>query len=458
MNQRCFAFIAAILILSCNNTNRTVNKEAYKWPENIKPPVAEKKPKEFTAHGDTRIDNYFWMNDFFKKGPDSTKAVDYLKAENEYLDTMMAGIKDFQQALFVELKGRIKEKDESVPYKSNGYWYYLKYTEGSQYPVYCRKKETLSAPEEIIHDANKAAEGKSYYSTGGLVVSDNNQLLAISEDDVSRRLYKLRFKNLVTGEYFPETIINTQGESYAWAADNKTVFYILKDVTTLLGFQVWRHEVGTDPAKDVMIYEEKDNRYDLEVERTKSKKYVVINSELSEQSSEYRILDAAKPAGDFSIFQPRIMGLVYDIDHYNDKFYIRTNLDAANFRLMECGLEKTGKENWKEVIPHRQDVYLSDLTVFKNHLVLSERKDGLMQLRVIKQDDKSEHYIQFDETAYSAFVGNNPDFNTNLLRFNYTSMITPYSVFDYNMDTKEKELKKQQEVTGGYDKNEYVTE
>ena len=457
MKLKTILTAAALFVLSCNNS-KTVNKEVYRWPESIAVPVAEKKPRELVAHGDTRIDNYYWMNDYFKKGPDSTKAVDYLKAENSYLDTMMAGSKKFREDLFSELKGRIKEKDESVPYKDNGYWYYNRYEEGKQYPVYCRKKESLDAAEEVMHDANKAAEGKSYYSAAGLVISDNNEWMTIGEDDVSRRLYKLRFKDLKTGGYATETILNTEGGSYAWAADNKTVFYIKKDLVTLLGFQVWRHEVGTDPSNDVKVYEETDNRHYIAVGRSKSKKYVLIYSELSQQQSEHRFLDASNPTGTFTVFQPRTMGLVYDIDHYNDKFFIRTNLDGPNFRLMECSPEKTVRENWKEVIPHRTDVYLADIAIFKDHLVLSERKEGLMNIRIINQKDKSEHYLQFDEPAYLASVGVNPDFNTNILRFNYNSFTTPASVYDYNMDTKTKELKKQQELVGGYNNSDYVSE
>jgi oligopeptidase B len=449
--------IISLLFLSCNNAD-TVKKETYKWPEGIATPVAEQKPFEMTAHGDVRTDSYYWMNDYFRKGPDSTKAVDYLKAENTYLDTMFSGSKKFREDLFAEMKGRIKEKDESVPYNDNGYWYYTRFEEGKQYPVFCRKKESLDSTEEVMHDGNKAAEGKSYYSAAGLVISDNNEIMTIGEDDVSRRLYKLRFKNLKTGEYSPETIINTEGGSYAWAADNKTVFYIKKDIVTLLGFQVWRHEVGTDPAKDVKVYEEKDNRHYIGVGRTRSKKYLVIYSELSEQQSEHRFLDASDPTGTFTVFYPRTMGLVYDMDHYNDKFYIRTNLDAPNFRLMECPLDKTSKENWKEVIPNRADVYLGAITIFKDHLVVSELKEGLNNIRIINQKDRSEYYLQFDEPVYLSSVGVNPDFNTNTLRFNYTSFITPGSVYDYNMDTKTKLLKKQQEVVGGYDKNDYVTE
>ncbi|MGZ8559459.1 MAG: oligopeptidase B, partial [Chitinophagaceae bacterium] len=371
MNIKTLLTALLLFIFSCQNSN-TIKQQTYSWPEGVVAPLAEKKPKVLEAHGDTRIDNYYWMNDYFKKGPDSTKVVDYLKAENAYLDTMLSGAKQLRENLFAEMKARIKEKDESVPYKDNGYWYIRRFEEGKQYPVYSRKKEKLEAPEEIIHDANKAAEGKNYYNASGLVVSDDNKLLAIGEDDVSRRLYKLRFKNLETGEYFPETILNTEGGAYAWAADNKTVFYIKKDLVTLLGYQVWRHELGSDPSNDFLIYEEKDNRHYINVARTRSKKYILINSELNEQESETHFLNAADPSGTFTVFYPRTMGLLYDIDHYNDKFYIRTNLDAKNFRLMECPLDKTSKGNWKEVIAHRPDVYLASFSLFKGHLVLSE--------------------------------------------------------------------------------------
>ena len=457
MNLKCILPATVLFFLSCNNSNE-VKKEDYKWPENVATPVAEKKPFKMVAHGDERIDDYYWMNDFFKKGPDSTNVVDHLKEENAYVETMMAGTKTLQEDLFKELKGRIKEKDESVPYRFNGYWYYNRFEEGKQYPVYCRKKETLEAAEEIMHDGNIAADGKKYYNAAGLRVSDNNEMLAFGEDDVSRRLYKLRFKNLKTGEFSPETIINTEGGSYAWAADNKTIFYVKKDITTLLGFQVWRHVVGTEPSTDVKVFEEKDNRHYIGVERSKSQKYIIIGTEISNQQSEYRFLDAAVPTGEFTIFQPRTMGLVYEIDHYNDKFYIRTNLDALNYRLMECPLDKTSKENWKEVIAHRADVFLSGITIFKEHLVVSELKEGLTAIRIIDQKDKIEHYLEFDEPAYLASVNMNPDFNTNKLRFNYTSLITPGSVYDYDMDAKTKELKKQSEVVGGYNKDEYITE
>lgn len=439
------AFFAA-----CNQFTSTMN--TYQWPT-VEPPMAAKEPKEFIAHGDKRVDEYYWLNQ-----REDQKVLDYLKAENTYLDTMMSGTKDLREKLYQEMKSRIKEKDESLPYKDNGYWYYARFEEGKQYPVYCRKKETLDAPEEIMLDQNKMAEGFKYYSIGGTAVSDNNELLAFTVDSVSRRLYGLQIKNLVTGTVYPEIITNVEGNDICWAADNKTVFYVKKDVTTLLGFQVWRHELGTDPAKDVMVFEEKDNRFYIGVYRTKSKKFIGIYSSMNEVSTEYRLLEATHPTGDFKIFEPRKENFQYSIEHYNDKFYILTDWDAPNFRLMEMPETKTAKENWKEVIPHRKDVYISNMVVFKDHLVLNEVKDALNQLRVINETDHKDYYVTFPETVYAAFPNVNPDYNTNVLRFSYTSMTTPRTIYDFNMDTQQRELKKQTEVLGGFKQDDYTTE
>jgi oligopeptidase B len=445
-------FFAAVLLAACQSNSTTMNG-SFEWPQNITPPKAEKSPKEFVMHGDKRVDEYYGLNE--RENP---KVLDYLKAENAYLDTMMHSTKAFQEKLFQELKGRIKEKDESLPYKDNGYWYYTRFEEGKQYPVYCRKKENLQAPEEVLLDQNKMAEGFKYYATGARVISDNNQLMAFTTDTVSRRLYGLRIKNLETGEIYPETIANVDGSAVAWAADNKTVFYILKNTTTLLGFQVWRHVLGTDPKTDVQIYEEKDNRFYLRLYRTKSKKYIGIVSDMNEVSTEYRFLEAAKPTGQFSVFQPREQGFQYEVEHFNDKFFVRTDWKAPNWKLMETPESTTGREHWKELIAHRADVYLSGMTVFKDYLVLGELKDALNQLRVIKLADKSEHYISFDEPVYSASANINPDFNSNTLRFAYSSMTTPGSIYDYNMDTRQRELKKQNEVLGGFKKEDYASE
>jgi oligopeptidase B len=445
-------FVSGIFFAGCQSNPKTM-QESFKWPENVALPVAQKSPKEFIMHGDKRVDEYYGLNQ--RTDP---KVLEYLKSENAYLDTMLSATKPFQENLFKELKGRIKEKDESLPYKDNGYWYYTRFEEGKQYPIFCRKKETLEAPEEILLEQNKMAEGFKYYAIGGRVVSDNNQLLAFTTDTVSRRLYGLRFKNLVTGELFPEHIPNVEGGSLAWSADNKTAFYIVKNTETLLGYQVWRHELGTDPKLDVKVFEEKDNRFYIRLFRTKSKKYISIVSDMNEVSTEYRLLDASKPNEQFTVFQPREDGLQYTLEHFNDKFFVRTDWKAPNWRLMETPENKTGKDNWKEVIAHRDTVYLSGITVFKDYLVVGEVKDALNQLRVIKTSDKTEHYISFDEPVYSAFVNVNPDFNTNTLRFAYASMTTPSSIFDYNMDTKERVLKKQTEVLGGFKKEEYASE
>ena len=443
--------LLVIPIAAYNQSSSTMN--VFQWPGGVQPPATEKEPREFIAHGDKRIDEYYWLNQ-----RDNQKVLSYLKAENTYLDTMMSGTAALREKLFKEMKGRIKEKDESLPYKDNGYWYYSRYEEGKQYPIFCRKKETLEAPEEIMLDQNKMAEGFSYFSIGGRAISDNNELIAFTVDSVSRRLYGLRVKNLATGTVYPENITNVEGNDIAWAADNKTIFYVKKDVTTLLGYQIWRHELGTDPSKDVMVYEEKDNRFYIGVYRTKSKKYIAIYSSMNQVSSEYRLLEANQPAGTFKIFEPRQENFQYSIEHFNDKFYVRTDWDAPNFRLMETPETKTGKKNWKEVIPHRKDVYISNLLVFKKHLVLAEMKDALNQLRIINQDDHKDYYITFPEAVYTSFPNVNPDYNTNVLRLSYTSMTTPTSIYDFNMDTHQRELKKQTQVLGGFNQADYVAE
>jgi len=457
MNIKTFLTAASVVTMavSCKN-NDTVKKEPVKWPEGVTAPVAEKKNKELTAHGDTRIDEYYWMNDYFKKGPDSTKVVDYLKAENAYLDTMMSGTKKFQEELFAEMKGRIKEKDESVPVLNNGYYYYSRTEEGKQYYKYCRKKGSLDAPEEILLDADKMAEGSGYFSATGFSVSPDNKLMAFGIDKLSRRQYTIYIKNLETGELLKDEIKGTGGNA-VWAADNKTLFYTSNNQVTLLSEKIRKHKLGTDAATDVTVYEEKDPSNYIGVYKTKSRDYIVIYSSAT-LSSEFRILKASDPDASFSIFQPRIKDVLYGIDHWGDKFLIRTNLEAKNFRLMETPVDKTTRENWKEVIAHRTDVLLEDIDVFKGHWVITERKEGLLQMRIREIASGKEHYLDFGEPAYAAYVGANPEFNTTNLRYNYTSLTTPNSVFDYDMNTKSRKLMKEQEVLGAFNKADYVTE
>lgn len=417
-------------------------------------PKAPIKPKELKIHGDTRVDNYYYLND--RENPE---VIDYLKAENAYLEQVLAPVKTLREKLFEEMKGRIKQQDQSVPYKEGAYFYQTNFVQGGEYPVYVRKKGSLTAPEEVMFDCNQLAKGHNYYNMGGYEVSDNDELAIFCEDTVSRRLYTLKVKNLKTGQIYPEAIPNVESGDFAWSTDNKTLFYVKKDVKTLLGYQVYRHVLGTDAKQDVLVYEEKDNQFYMGLYRMKSKKYVAIVSDHNGVTTEYRLLDAGKPTGDFAVFYPRERGHEYDIQHYGNKFYVRTNFKAENYRLMEVSEgQQANRAAWKEVIPQRGDVFLQNMDVFANHLVLGERKEGLTKIRVINQTTKADTYLEFGEPAYVAGMSYNPEFDTAVLRYSYASLTTPGSTFDYNMDTKARTLLKQQEVLGGFDKNNYVSE
>ena len=442
--------------ISCNNKT-TESNMSYKWPENIAPPVADKKPKTLTAHGDTRIDDYFWMNDYFKKGADSGNVVSYLQAENNYYDTMMAGTKTFREKLYAEMKARIKEKDESVPVYKNGYFYYTRQVEGKDYYISCRKKGKPDAAEEIMMDVNAMAEGHNYFRVGGSTVSPDNKLLAYGVDTVSRNEFTLYIKNLETGEIYKDAIMRTQGDA-VWAADNKTIFYTAKNPITLLSEKIKKHVLGTDAATDMVVYTETDPSNYIGVAKTKSEKYIFITSQAT-LSSEQRFIAAAEPNATFKIFQPRIKEMLYDVDHANDRFYIRTNNDKAkNFKIMTSTEARTDAGNWKEMIAHSDSILIEGIDLFKGHMAISERKNGLTQIHIINTENNQHHYLDFGEATYAAYLGGTPEYNTDVVRYNYTSLTTPASVYDYNMATKEKKLMKQQEVVGGYNAADYVTE
>lgn len=407
-------------------------------------------------HGDTVNDPYYWMYDYFGKGPDSTAVINYLKKENAYTDSMMTGTKNFREKLFIELKARIKEKDESVPVFDNGYYYYTRTEEGKQYYKYCRKKGSLDAAEEILLDVDQMAEGKPYYSVGGMTVSDDNKLLAYGVDEVSRRQYTLYIKNLETGTIYPDAIRNTQGDP-CFAADNKTIFYTANHPVTLLGEKIKKHILGEPEAKDIVVYEEKDKSNYIGVGRSKNKQYILIVSQ-STTSSEVKWIAAAQPDLPCQTFAPRKKDVLYDVIPTENKFLIRTNWNAQNFRLMECPLTQTTQDNWKEVIPHRADVLLEGIEPYRDFMVIEERKGGLMQLRVQNKKTGQERFIAFEEPAYAAGVNANPDYESNTLRYYYTSLTTPASIYDYDMNSEKSRLMKQQEVGGGYDKTEYVSE
>ena len=422
-------------------------------------PIAEKIPTELEKHGDVRIDNYFWMrlSDAQKLAPvkeeQTQKVVDYLEAENTYYKDVTAYTKDFQEKLFQEMKGRIKEDDASVPYKNNGYFYNTRYEIGKQYPIYSRKKGNLEAPEEILFDVNEMAKGFDYYQLGGLNVSPDNKLAVFATDTVSRRQYFLRIKNLETGEIYEDIIDNTTGGS-VWANDNKTIFYTKKNPVTLRSEKIFKHVLGTPTSEDVEVYHEKDDTFGTYVTKSKSKKYIIISS-FATMTTESRYLDADNPNGTFTILQPRIKDLEYNVSHYKDHFYFLTNKDGAtNFKLMKTPISKTTIENWVDVIPHRKDTLLEDFSIFKDYLVLEERTNGLNKIRIKRWDETVDYYLPFDEETYSAGVFGNPEFDTETIRYSYNSFTTPSSVVDFNMATKAKEIKKQQEVLGGKFKQE----
>lgn len=422
----------------------------------LKVPVCPKKPEKITWHGDTRVDNYYWLNQYWLKGPDSSKVVDYLNRENKYTERLMAHTEPLQKKLYDELIARIKQNDESVPYTDNGYSYYTRFTEGKEYPVFCRKKIGQGSAEEVMLDVNEMAKGYNYYQIGAMQVSADNKMLVFAVDTLSRRNYDIRIKNLETGEFYPDMIPETTGNC-EWAADNKTIFYSRKNPVTLRSEKIFRHRIGEDPSKDKEIYFEKDETFGVFVGKTKSKKYLTITSG-STLSSEVRLLEADNPDGEFRIFQPREKDHLYSVDHYKDRFFVTTNWKAKNFRLMETSLTQTAKENWREKIAHRADVLLEGTDVFRDHLVVAERSNAQQSLRIIRLSDGKEHYLKFDEPVYTAGMGSNVDFESDVLRYNYQSLTTPASVIDYNMLTGEKTVRKEQEVGGGFDKKNYVSE
>ena len=447
-----YMIIIGTMTISCSDKQI---KNTASWPT-LTAPVAEKKTHERIIHQDTMVDNYYWMNDYFKKGPDSAKVIAYLEAENSYTSAMMKDTDALQEKLFLEMKGRIKEKDESVPYFKNGYYYYSRTEEGKQYYKFCRKKGSLEAPEEILLDVDDLAEGYAYYAANGFSVSPDNRLLAFGVDTVSRREYTIYVKNLETGELLPDKIERTSG-GVTWANNNKTFFYTAKNPTTLLSEKIRRYTLGLGAAGDVVVYEEKDNTNYIGVGKSKNDKHIMIYSG-GTLSSEIRILDADDPNGLFSVFQPRMKDVLYSVTALADRFLILTNDGAKNFQVMECPLDKTTKEYWKEFIPHREDVLVSDIDEFKDHIVISERKNGLTQMAVRSLKDGHQHYLDFGEAAYTVYPSTNAEYNTDMVRYGYTSLVTPSSTFDYNMNSKEKTLRKQQEIVGGYDADHYVTE
>ena len=416
--------------------------------KDIMPPKAKIIPKHLKIHNDLRIDNYYWLNE-----RDNQDVIDYLNAENEYTEGVMKHTKGFQESLFEEMKSRIKEDDTSVPYKLNGYWYLTRFEKGKDYPIYFRKKGTLEAKEEILFDCNQMAEGHSYFKLGSICISPDNTMASFSVDTVSRRQYTIQIKNLVTGEIYSDKIINTDG-STTWANDNATLFYSVKDPVTLRSHKIFKHKLFSEAKQDIEVFHETDETFNSFVYKTKSRKYIVIGSS-STLTTEFRILNANTPHDEFKVFQARERELDYTISHYDDSFYIINNKDgAANFKLQKTNENTTGKEHWQDVLSHRNDVLLEDIEIFKEYLVVNERENGLNKLRIMSWDGKEDYYLPFNSETYTSHIGNNPEFDSDTLRYGYNALITPSSVIDYNFKTKQKDIKKEQEVLGGHFKKE----
>lgn len=448
---------AAVLIAGCSNAPSQMNGTP-------NPPRTAKKPFEITAHGHTRNDEYHWLrlSEAQRQAatPDAHTAevVAHLELENAYCEAMLAPVKQLREDLFKEIRGRIKEDDLSVPYRENGYWYHSRFEEGKEYAVQVRRKDEAGAQEVDFLDENLMAVGNTYYDLGDFEISPNNGLVAYSEDKVGRRQYEIRFRDLNTGKDLPDVITNTGG-GCAWA-DDRTVFYPRQD-ETLRSYRIYRHELGTDPSTDVLVYEEKDSAFSCDVYRSRSEQFVMIATE-SSTSSEHLMLPVGDPQGTFKVFLPR------EEDHENTvmhvpgspgKWYILTNWEALNFRLMECAEGDTGnKRKWKEVLPHRPEVLLEDVDVFKDHLVFTERHDGLTNIIVRKLSDGKEHAIAFKDPAYVCSTGINPEWDSNKLRYGYTSLTTPNGVYEHDLNTAADTLLKQQEVVGAFDAKNYVSE
>ena len=417
------------------------------------PPDANPKDKELSIHGDTRLDPYYWLND--REDPE---VIQYLEDENSYTRAVLKSTEKMQKQLFEEMKGRIKEDDSSVPYFLNDYWYIRRYEKGKDYPIFTRKHKTLDAAEEILLDVNELAKDLSYCQVSGLSVSPDNTKLTYGIDTLSRRIYTIKIKDLISGETLKDEIHGVSSYA-AWAADSETFFYTLKDKETLRTDKIFRHKIGDTQADDAMVFEEKDETFYAFVYPSKSREYIMIGS-TSTLTSEYRYLPSDKPTGKFKTIQKRQRGLEYNVAHFEDMFYISTNADnSTNFKLVKVPVASPNKKNWTDVLPHRDDVLLEGVELFRDFMVVSERIDGLLQLRVVKWDGSEDYYMDFESETYSASLGTNVDFDAQTFRYNFTSLTTPSSVIDFNTVTKTKEVKKEQEVLGGtFDKSNYVAE
>ena len=416
-------------------------------PQVLTPPRATKVPKVLEMHGERRLDEYFWMND--RNDPN---VVAYLDAENAYAAAVMKSTERLQARLFEEMAGRLRPDEESLPIEDNGYFYYTRFEKGKEYPLYCRRKGSRGAAEEVMLDVNVLSVGHKLYKTTGLTVSPDNKILAFAVDTAGNRMQTILFKDLDTGAMLSDAIPGTSAD-VAWAADNRTVFYAANDAT-VRAFRVMRHILGEPLERDAVVYQEDDVKFEVSLRLSKSHKYLLVETS-SETSSEYRYLDSSNPRGELKVFQARTPNLRYWVEDGGAKFFIRTDLDAPDFRLMEANPETTGKDHWKPVVPYQRGVLLEDFDVFEGHLVLLERTGGLPRMRVISRADRRERTVAFEDAAYDAGLEKNPEFGGRAFRFHYSSPIVPNSIYEYDFVTRQKTLLKQDQVLGGFNPRNY---
>lgn len=452
MQRSAFSLsILAGLLLSlaaCTSPGGPDAKDSSQLPS---PPVAKIDPTELEEHGDVRVDNYYWLRE--RENPE---VIAYLEAENAYTEAVMKPTEPLQERLYEEITARIAKDDASVPYQLGGYWYYDRVEEGGEYPIYCRKKGSMDGEEEVLLDVNALAEGHEFFAVRGVNVSPDHRLLSFAFDNVGRRFYTLKFKDLESGEMLSDEIPQVTANA-VWANDNATVFYSKQDPQTLRWDKIYRHTLGSDASDDTLVFEETDETFSAYIYKTKSDRYIAIASSQT-LSSEIRFLDADRPQDDFAVFLPRQRHHEYQIDHFADHFYIRTNDGAKNFRLMKTPVDAIDRDRWVEVIPHREDTYFVGIEVFRDHLVVAERSRGLLQVQIRPWDGRAPHYLEFDDPAYLAYPTDNPEIDSSVLRFTYTSMTTPGTTYDYDMESRQKTLLKQQPVLGDFDSANYVSE
>lgn len=442
-----FPFIYSItFVIGCNSNQKSMPDTT------ISPPLADVIPYQHKIHDHIRIDPYYWLND-----RDNPEVLDYLDRENDYYQKMTAHTRSLQKELYEEMRARIKEEDSSVPNFYNGYWYITRYQEGKDYPIYSRKKEVLSAAEEILFDCNEMADGLDYFRLVGISVSPDNTKVAFGVDTVSRRQYTIKVKDLKSGELLKTNIKNTTGGS-VWAADNASLFYNKKDEQTLRSEAVYKHRIDAPNPKDELVYEEVDETYSVYVSSSKSRKYIFISSH-STTTTEYRFIEADQPQANFKVIHPRTSGLEYDVEHFGDHFYFHTNLNkATNFQIMRTPIDQTSSEFWEPLLPHREDVLVEDIELFDQYWVVNERENGLSRLRIIRWDNTADYYLPIEEETYALNISFNPEFKSTQLRYVFNSLTTPSSVIEFDMASQQKTILKTQEVLGGdFDPNHYVS-